>query len=426
VIRQTLTVAHRYVGLATAIFLVIAGLTGSLLAYYEPLSAWLSPELHRPASRGPVLSPSELAARAAASDPRVELRGFPVGEEGVGARFFVAGKRDPVTAERAPIEYDELWLDPVSGEVLGRVDRDAFPPTRHNLASFVYALHYRLAIPGNWGTWIMGIVAILWFFDCFIGAALTLPRGRPFLRKWRIAWMVRRSRITYDTHRAGGLWPWLLLAVIALSSVYLNLNREVFMPVFRLVAKTTPEPFVTQKPRPAAELEPPQVPLEQAIAVANAQAARLGWTETAQQVFYRDTLGLWQVYFEKPASDWARPGNYALFIHDRTAELVHVRAPGGTAGDVFLQWIAALHMGTILGAPYDLLLCVVGLAIAWLAGTGVVIWWRKRRARRHAGRTKAAGLRGLQAVAPADASSTPRPMGPLTPVPEGARQARTP
>ena len=66
--------------------------------------------------------------------------------------------------------------------------------------------------------------------------------------------------------------------------------------------------------------------------MANAHAARLGWTETAQQVFYRDTLGLWQVYFEKPASDWARPGNYALFIHDRTAELVHVRAPGGTAG----------------------------------------------------------------------------------------------
>ncbi len=97
-VRQTLTVAHRYVGLATAIFLVIAGLTGSLLAYYEPLSAWLPPELYHPASRGPVLSPSELAAHAAASDPRIELRGFPVGEEGVGARFFVAGKRDSVTA----------------------------------------------------------------------------------------------------------------------------------------------------------------------------------------------------------------------------------------------------------------------------------------------------------------------------------------
>ena len=46
--------------------------------------------------------------------------------------------------------------------------------------SFVYELHYALALPGSWGTWIVGIVSILWFFDCFVGAVLTFPRGRLF------------------------------------------------------------------------------------------------------------------------------------------------------------------------------------------------------------------------------------------------------
>lgn len=409
-VRKTLTIAHRYVGLATAIFLIIAGLTGSLLAYYEPLSAWISPDLHRPGSRGAALPPAELAARAVATDPRIELRGFPVPQMGRGARFFVTGKRDPATRERVPIEYDELWLDPVSGQVLGRVDRDVFPPTRHTVMSFVYALHYRLAIPGNWGTWIMGIAAILWFFDCFVGAALTFPRSRPFLQKWKIAWTVRRRRAVYDTHRAGGLWPWLLFAVVALSSVYLNLHREVFMPVFNLIAQTTPEPFDTHPKRSEAELTPPQVSLERAIALANQHAEELGWSESAKEVAYRDTLGLWQVYFDKPATDWARPGNYALFIDDRSGTVVHVRSPGGTAGDVFLEWIAALHMGTVFGSPYDVVLCLLGLGLTAVSITGTVIWSRKRRARRHA-QTRRSTAYGI--AANAELSSSAVSEGPL-------------
>jgi uncharacterized iron-regulated membrane protein len=379
--RQIWVRVHRYVGLATALFLLIAGATGALLAYLEPLSAWISPELHAAPGRGAVLSATELLEHAQRAEPRARIDGFRLHlHEGEGVAYGLRARSDPATGEAFELGYDTLWLDPVTGAVLGRVDSDALPPTRHNLMDFIYRLHYALAIPGNWGGWIMGVAALLWFFDCFVGAWLTWPRRAPHLRKWRGAWSIKPSRFNYDLHRAAGLWLWGLLAALALSSVYLNLQREVFMPVFGLIAETTPEPFETRAERPVEARVPPAISAERAMAIAADTASALQWTGTATHLRHRDALGVYQVYYEKPRAQWATAGGYAVFLDDQTGEVIHVRAPGGTGGDVFLDWIVALHLGTVFGEPYRLLLCLTGLAVAALSITGTIIWWRKRRA----------------------------------------------
>lgn len=382
-IRPILVLLHRYVGLATALFLLIIGLTGSLLAYLDPISAWLSPELYQAPARGAVLSPVELAERARAAEPQARISIYPLDlEEGKGVSLRVAAK-DPAQ----PLGYDTLWLDPVSGAVLGRVDSEAFPPTRHSLMRFVYKLHYTLAVPGNWGQTILGIVALLWFFDCFVGAILTFPRGRPFLRKWRPAFGVQRRRLNYDLHRAGGLWPWLLLATVALSGVYFNLHSSVFMPLFDRVAETTREPYDT---RPSLPVREPKIDPAQAIAIAAAKAAELHWSAVPQGLYRSAAQGFWQVWYDKPAAQWATAGGYALFIDDQSGAIIFVRKPGGTHGDVFIAWLEALHLGTVFGWPYKIVLCLLGVAVAGLSVTGVVIWWRKRRGRRAAARKHSA------------------------------------
>lgn len=89
---------------------------------------------------------------------------------------------------------------------------------------------------------------------------------------------------------------------------------------------------------------------------------------------YRDSLGLWQVYYEKPKAEWATAGYYGIFIDYQSGDLIHVRAHGSTAGDVFLEWIVALHVGSIFGAPCALLLCLSGIALAAVSVSGVVVW----------------------------------------------------
>jgi len=365
-------VLHRYIGLAIALFLVLLGLTGSVLAFREPISAWLAPDLYLAPARGPVLSPDELAQRIAVADPRATVVFFPLDlKQGKGTSVRVG--------PREGLGYDTLWLDPVSGKELGRTDSRAALPTTRTLVDWLYHLHRQLAIPGRWGEWILGGVSLLWFVDCFIGAYLTFPRGHDVLQRWWPAWRVRQARLNYDLHRAGGLWPWLLLAMMALSGVYFTLYNELFMPVLRTVATVTAEPF--DVPPPALDPTPAAVTMSQAAAIAAREAHARRWSADPDGVYHDVARRFWFVYFEKSESQWATAGSYGVFVDDRSGAVTFVRTPGGTGADVFVNWLSALHMGNVFGTPYKVVLLLLGVVVAGLSVTGVVIWWRKLQSR---------------------------------------------
>jgi uncharacterized iron-regulated membrane protein len=374
-------ILHRYIGLATALFLVLLGLTGSVLAWRQPLSAWLAPALYEAPARGPLLSPEQLGQRIGDADPRAQVVFFPLdSKEGKGLPVHV-GPRDS-------LGYDTLWLDPVSGRELGRTDSESALPTTRTLVDWVYHLHRQLAIPGRGGVWILGIVSLIWFFDCFIGAYLTFPRGHDVVRRWWPAWKVRNVRLNYDLHRAGGLWPWLLLAMMALSGVYLTLYNELFMPVLRTVATVTTEPF--DVPPPPPDPAPAAVTLSQAATIATQVAHSRNWPATPDGIYHDVARRFWFVYFEKSESDWGTAGSYGVFVDDRSGAVTYLRTPKGTAADVFVNWLGALHMGTVFGTPYKIALFLLGLVVAALSVTGVVIWWRKLQSRHAMHRRKMA------------------------------------
>lgn len=377
-------ILHRYIGLATALFLVLLGLTGSVLAFREPVSAWLAPDLYEAPARGPVLSADELARQVAIADPQATVVFFPLDlKPGKGASVLVG--------PRESLGYDTLWLDPVSGNELGRTDSQAALPTRRTLVDWLYHLHRQLAIPGLWGGWILGGVSLLWFFDCFIGACLTFPRGHAVLRRWWPAWKVRRTRLNYDVHRAGGLWPWLLLGTMALSGVYLTLYNELFMPVLRTVATVTSEPF--DLPPPAQDPTPASVTMARAAAIAVREAHARNWSAEPDGVYHDVARRFWFVYFEKAESQWATAGSYGVFVDDRSGAVTFVRTPEGTGADVFVNWLSALHMGNVFGIPYKWGLLLLGIVVAGLSVTGVVIWGRKLRSRQAMHRRKVASTR---------------------------------
>jgi uncharacterized iron-regulated membrane protein len=45
IVRGVLVLLHRWAGLAMAGFLIVVGLTGSLLAFYAELNHWLAPDV---------------------------------------------------------------------------------------------------------------------------------------------------------------------------------------------------------------------------------------------------------------------------------------------------------------------------------------------------------------------------------------------
>jgi len=109
-----------------------------------------------------------------------------------------------------------------------------------------------------------------------------------------------------------------------------------------------------------------------------------GWVAPAGAVFYAASYGLYGVSFYHPGDDHgaAGVGPARLYFDATDGRYLGERVPWkGTAADIFVQAQFPLHSGRILGLPGRILISIMGLVVAALSVTGVVIWLRKRRAR---------------------------------------------
>jgi uncharacterized iron-regulated membrane protein len=403
--RHAVTLLHRWFGLGAALFLFIAGVSGAVISWDHELDDLLNPHLHESRAEGPALDALTAAALVETRDPRIRVAYLPLAAEpGETLSLFVLPKLDPATGRLFEPGYNQLFLDPVSGEEVGRrLWGQVWPITSETLISFLYKLHYSLHFPeiggiDRWGMWFLGVIALGWTIDCFGGFYLTLPTrraagakgdsGRSWLSRWAPAWKIKTSggayRINFDIHRAFGLWAWVLLLILAFTSFSLNLYREAFMPLMTLVSQPTPTPFDLRAPAPKHQPIEPKISLAEAAALGAAEAARRGWTEPAGAVSYSPVYGFYSVRFFHPGDDHgaAGVGPARLYFDGADGRYLGDRVPWvGTAADIFIQAQFPLHSGRILGLPGRIMISVMGIVAAALSVTGVVIWLRKRRAR---------------------------------------------
>jgi uncharacterized iron-regulated membrane protein len=383
-LRQALVLSHRWCGLALAGFLFVAGLTGSIIAFDHELDTWLNPELLRVDSRGPALSPAVLAARVEAAEPNARVTVVPLNlQTGEAARLGVRARIDPATGKPFRLGYNHIFADPVTGAVLGRRDTRACCD-RTNIIPFIYSFHYSLSL-GTWGIWLMGGVALVWTVDSLVALALTFPRGRPFFAKWRSAWQVKTGsgafRVNFDLHRAGGLWLWGLIVLLAVTSIYLNLRSELFRPVVELFSPVTPSIFEQRKPVPAAA-QNPRLTFDDALALGRAEAIRRGWRDQPGSLIY-SAWDMYIVVFRPSQSERGSGlGAPSLYFDAADGRLLAASVPGeGTAGDLIMDLQLPIHSGEIVGLAGRIAVCIAGIVIAVLSVTGVIIWWKKRQGR---------------------------------------------
>ena len=398
---------HRYLGLTIALFLVITGLTGAVISWDHELDEWLNPHLFEAQTPGVAQNAIALAQQVEEEFPQVEVTYFELHEEPGHARYFLVEPRlNPDTGRLYEPGFNQVYVDPVSGEIQGKREwGDVWPITRETFMSFLYKLHFSLHIPeingiDHWGIWLLGIIALIWTFDNFIGFYLTLPRrkqrralnnsgaGKSWWQRWLPAWQIRRgaggARLNFDLHRAVGLWTWLLLFIIAFTAFSLNLYREVFFPVMSMVSDVTPSPLDERTPNNHHNPIAPTLDYRQIAAIARDEASANDWTQPLGSLWYAREFGIYRAEFftAEEGHGAGGVGHKALYFDGHSGEYLGDFIPWeGTAADLFVQAQFPLHSGRILGLPGRILISVMGVVIAMLSITGVIIWWRKSRAR---------------------------------------------
>ncbi len=383
---------HRYLGLTAALFLLLAGFTGSIIAYQEEFDAWLNPQLFNSPARGPLLGAAELLVRLEHELPQYRVVSLPLQHQ-VGQAVRVTVR--PAGEGRGE-DADELFIDPVDGKLLGGRIWGACCLERQHLIPFIYVLHYSLQLPGEIGLWLMGVVAIVWLFESLLGFYLTLPKLRPqskalsqeprlghktWWQRWAMAWRIKPGaggiRFNFDVHRACGLWLSALMLIMSVSAVALNLHDAVFEPVVSLFSEFTPTPFDTREER--GEAMEAEVAFIEVVRVAVGEAERRGWQKSQSSIFYNAQFGIFGVGFG--GEDGLGP--WFLYYDGVTGGYLGDYIPGsGTAADRFDAWQLPLHSGRIIGWPGRVVVSLIGLAVLVLVITGVQVWLSKSKSPR--------------------------------------------
>lgn len=387
--RGVLVVMHRWAGLFLAVFLFISGLTGAVISWDHELDEWLNPQLFEAQGKGGAsLPPLVSADKLEAADPRLLVTWVPLAvEPGHNLGLGVGPRLDPATGKAFELGFNQIALDPVSGEIRGKRMWGEISFSRENLIPFLYKLHYSMHIPDGLGIELgilfMGILAIVWALDCFIALWISFPKGSPWHKSLAIRWRRGGARLNFDLHRSGGVWIWGFLLILAITAISMNLNQQVMRPLVSLFSTLTPSPFTGLRNPPDQPIEP-VVSRDRILQLAAAEAERRGWAEPPGSIFYEPEIGIYGVTFFEPGHEHGDMGlgNSSLYFHGKDGAPAGASVPGtGSAGDIFMQAQFPLHSGRILGLPGRVFISAMGLLVATLSVTGIIIWQKKRLAR---------------------------------------------
>ncbi len=422
---------HRYTGLVMAGFLIIAGFTGSLLAFHDELDNVFNHQLAQIERQdAPQLPIATLHDKVVAAYPEYNFSSMPTSLKADKSAVFSVDRVRGQSAKNQPkAPFQEVYINPYNGNILGTRDKDEW--AWRNTMWKVFWLHRDLLL-GDIGKLLLGVIALLWTINCFIGFYLTLPRTvkkshethrktvkkrASFIKRWLSAWKIRRKtntfKLNYDVHHAFGLWLWLMLFVIAWSSVGFNL-QQVYQPVMQAVVglesregKEGKEGKEREKGKShksdkfSAQVLPNVTPVINATADIVNKANSIEYVSkqaniAAQKngVTVQKLLGIrwvaednqWQMRFKTDKDIGTHGGASSITVDAATGKVEKVnfgyQSSFGTKAD---QWLSTLHMGHISHGvshlAYQIFLALIGLAVVVLSGTGVYLWAKGRQQR---------------------------------------------
>ena len=137
--RQLFAKLHRWTGLALLVFLAVAGVTGTWLAYRHELDRLINPHLR-------MVEPGEAQVPLSEVYALVERR-FP----GTKVTTAVLQERpdDALvvylrSTRGEDLAFNQVYVDPYNGEILGQRNTARLSFTKESLDPFILRLHYSL------------------------------------------------------------------------------------------------------------------------------------------------------------------------------------------------------------------------------------------------------------------------------------------
>ncbi|MDB5702587.1 MAG: hypothetical protein JWL66_2786 [Sphingomonadales bacterium] len=360
--RRTADNIHRWLGFVGGAVLIVAGLTGTLLAFYMEIDGSVNPLLKtsaphaRPASYEAVYRKLSTLPVAAAGYWKIEQ---PPGGGPITSRYYEAL---PGGMSRTRM----VTLDPVSLRVM----RDAH--WQETFFTWIYDLHMNLLF-GPPGKIAMGIFAVAMIFMLISGLAnWALPKGR-IAAKLRFKRNASTARRTYDLHKLIGLFSVPLLILTVGTAAMISLPYPV-RPILDAFSPLKPSPT----PKSSGTIKGQRIPIDTILSRA---ASRFPGSATVWIRVPAAAADLYDLQIRQAGDPMTRFPRTHLWIDQYSGRILAVRDPHrDAAGDTVLNWLVPLHDGKAFGMIGRILVMMIGLTPSILLATGIMRWQQKRRA----------------------------------------------
>jgi uncharacterized iron-regulated membrane protein len=354
-LRRALFQIHLWVGLFLALYVIVIALTGSILVFEDEFTATTLPAgLHPydPAHTASIPTVMSVFLRTCSScvvtdltTPSPAVPAYRLLAKGLD-QHEVNVVADPVTA--AVYFQSRTWVD------------------------WVHDLHVTLLFGNAYGYQVNGVGAVLLVMLAITGITLWWQGLKIWSRGLALSFAHNWRRINYDAHNAIGFWTLLIVSWWGISGIYFSWYRQVVAAVnlvSPLSGMNAPDlPRLTPDPSTRASLES----IVAAAHDASPHGRLFGLSDpslTTPIVYAR--------------MDLRAPGDFShrdiVTIDTRTARPLTIWHYGQnhSLGDWFIWSMHPLHFGTLWELPFKIVWCLLGIGLATLSITGILMYWNR-------------------------------------------------
>jgi uncharacterized iron-regulated membrane protein len=345
--RKLLLNLHLYGTLVAGIFVVILGLTGSIIAFEVQLDHLFNPSLYD-------IAPRETAPLPLSKLAEIVQRRFP-GSKVDG--FVLSQQRD--TAHVAFISGTAVFVNGYTGAILG---------TRRGptLITRIHQIHTHL-LAGRIGEMIVAGGAFVMLFLVISGVILWWK-----YKKVSIRWNTSLFRVMFDVHNATGILSALFLLLLSVTGIAVAFDNPISRWTYKATG-TTPIPrSLPSIPREgAAPIDPDAVLRIASAAEPGAMPLSIDYPEDA-----KDSYNVRMRFAEDRT-----PGGRSWVCVDQYSGKVLVAqnsrtAPLAARAELLNRQI---HTGDVFGTPSRIVMSASSLLVVLQAFSGVVMWWKRRQ-----------------------------------------------
>jgi uncharacterized iron-regulated membrane protein len=345
-VRRLILNIHLVLALIAGLFMVVLGVTGSIIAFEPELDRLLHPSVSYVKPRGRVLSLVEIGDVVSR-----EYGGEPI------VAFL------PSTSPHFPAEVlmsrGIVSVNQYTGEILGVRTRG------QTFLGFVRAIHVRLAT-GDIGRNLLRWSAVAMLFSLVSGLYLWWPVKRVRIRG---PWWSRG--FWFDLHNSIGMFSLLPLLLLAATGAVIGFEDQ----MSSLLDKLTGSPVHASRTLTRSEPEPDatQITPDQAVAIACAQLPGTV-PYRVQMPRYGGVYVVSLTYTDNRIS----AGSNSFSVDPWSGKIISEDLTSGlTLRERFLARNEAIHTGEIFGMPGRVIVALAGILLPTQALSGLLIWLRR-------------------------------------------------